>query len=406
MALQPGSSLKEAFPVFAHHRELVFLDNAASCQKPVVVLEAMDKLYRTSYANVHRGVYQISEAATAQFEGARQDVARFINAASAEEVIFTRNATAALNVAAASLALGLKAGDEVLLTHLEHHANLVPWQEAAKRHQLVLKFIPVTEEGRLDLSSIDELINSRTKVLAITATSNVTGTVTELDKLIPKAKAVGATVVVDAAQAAQHLPLDVQALGCDLLAFSGHKVFGPSGIGVLWGRMELLSSLPPFEFGGNMIQEVSYESASFAPPPARFEAGTPPIAEAVGLGAAVKFIQQIGWGAICDYEEGLTRYALEKLVAVPGLRLIGPSTPEARAPVFSFVLEGVHPHDVASILDGVGVAVRAGHHCAMPLHKRFGLPATTRASFTIYNTEEDVNALVSGLAKARQMLAL
>ncbi len=403
MTYQLGKALKEAFPIFAQHRDLVFLDNAASCQKPSVVLEAMDKLYRTSYANVHRGVYSISEAATAQYEEARALVAKFVNASASEEIIFTRNATASLNLAAFSVAQLLQPGDEILLSQLEHHACLVPWQQAAKRYDLKLKFIPVNDEGRLDLTDLSKLLNQRTKVLALTAMSNVTGTVTELDILIPQARAVGAMVIIDAAQAAQHLTIDVKKLDCDLLAFSGHKIFGPSGVGVLWGRMELLNKLPPFEFGGNMIQEVNFDSASFAQPPAKFEAGTPPIAEVVGLGSAVKFLQQFSSESILSYENELTSYGLSELQQVPGLRLIGPTTPTARGPVFSFVLAGVHPHDIASILDGVGVAVRAGHHCAMPLHKRFGVPATTRASFTIYNSEEDVHALIAGLNKARQM---
>lgn len=406
MTYQLGKALKEAFPIFAQHRDLVFLDNAASCQKPSVVLEAMDKLYRTSYANVHRGVYSISEAATAAYEEARGMVAKFINASSSDEIIFTRNATASLNVVAFSVAQLLKPGDEILLSQLEHHACLVPWQQAAKKYDLKLKFIPVDEEGRLDLTDIDKLINKHTKVLSITAMSNVTGTITELDVLIDKVKKMGAIVIIDAAQAAQHMPLDVQKLGCDLMAFSGHKIFGPTGVGVLWGKLELLNKLPPFEFGGNMIQEVSYESASFAPAPAKFEAGTPPIAEVVGLGAAIKFLQQFSSDSILAYENELTRFGLEELAKVPGLRLIGPQTPDNRGPVFSFVLEGVHPHDIASILDGVGVAVRAGHHCAMPLHKRFGVPATTRASFTIYNSEEDIHALVAGLNKAKQMFTV
>ncbi|HBT92338.1 MAG TPA: cysteine desulfurase [Candidatus Veblenbacteria bacterium] len=406
MKYQLGKTLKEEFPIFIHHRDLVFLDNAASCQKPKVVLEAMDKLYRTSYANVHRGVYSISEAATNMYEESRVMVAKFINAKTEAEVIFTRNATEALNVAAFSVAELLQPGDEVLLTQLEHHASLVPWQMAAKKHQLKLNFIPVNSEGRLELENIDKIITPRTKVLAITAMSNVTGTVTELDVLIPKAKAAGAIVIIDAAQAVQHLPLDVQALGCDLLAFSGHKIFGPSGVGVLWGKLDLLQKLEPFEYGGNMISEVSYATASFAEPPAKFEAGTPPIAEVIGLGAAIKFVQEIGSEAILEYENDLTAYGLEQLKKVPGLRLIGPADQHLRGPVFAFVMEGVHPHDIASILDGVGVAVRAGHHCAMPLHKRFGIPATTRASFTIYNSEEDVGALVAGLNKARQLLVM
>lgn len=399
-----GKSIKNSFPLLEARQDLIFLDNAASCQKPVVVLKAMDNFYRTSYANVHRGVYSLSETATEAYEGARAKVARFINAASPDEVVFSRNATHALNTAAQSLGQTLQAGDEILLTQLEHHANLVPWQQMAERYGLKLVFIPVTDEGRLDLSELDQLLGKLTRVVAVTMMSNVTGTLPELEVIISRAKAQGAKVLVDAAQGAQHCEIDVQKLGCDLLAFSGHKVFGPSGIGVLWCKQKLLRQLAPFEFGGNMIQEVTYERATFAEPPAKFEAGTPPIAEAVGLGAAVEFIESLGWGAILAHEDELTRYGLERLNAVRGLRILGPREPQQRGPVFAFTLEGVHPHDLASLLDEVGVAVRAGHHCAMPLHKRFGVPATTRASFTIYNTEEDVDALVAGLKRAQTML--
>lgn len=400
-----GKNLRLEFPLLTNNPELVFLDNAASCQKPTEVLVAMDKAYRTAYANVHRGVYAISEAATKLYEGARLIVSKYVNASSVEEIIFTRNATSALNLAARSLADTLEPGDEVLLTELEHHANLVPWQQAAKRNKLKLNFIPVDDEGELDLKNIDKLITNKTKVLAITAMSNVTGTVTPFEPLIIKAKAKGAYVIIDAAQAVQHMEIDVQAWGCDLLAFSGHKIFGPSGVGVLWGKAELLQKLEPTEFGGNMISDVSYIEATFAPSPAKFEAGTPPIVEVIGLGAALQFVEKIGLKLITEHEQTITEYALQQLNKVPGLKIIGPPKAKNRGPVFSFVLEGIHPHDIASILDGVGVAVRAGHHCAMPLHKRFGVPATTRASFTIYNSEEDVNALVAGLIKARQILS-
>jgi cysteine desulfurase/selenocysteine lyase len=406
MKYQIGQALREAFPIFTHQRDLVFLDNAASCQKPAVVLEAMDKLYRTSYANVHRGVYTIAEKVTEMYEGARQTVAKFINANSAAEVIFTKNATSALNTAAFSLARLLTPGDEVLLSELEHHANLVPWQVVTKQYQLKLKYIPINDNGRLALDKVDTVLTPQTKVVALTAMSNVTGTVTELSEIIAKAKKVGALVVVDAAQAMPHIPINVQELGCDLMAFAGHKIFGPSGIGVLWGKLELLNKLPPFEYGGGMIQEVDYDRASYAVPPAKFEAGTPPIAEAIGLAAALKFIEDIGSAVILNYENELTKYGLAQLAKVPGLKIIGPTDEKLRGPIFSFTIDGIHPHDLASVLDSVGVAVRAGHHCAMPLHKRFGVAATTRASCTIYNSEEDVNALVAGIAKARHLLIM
>lgn len=401
-----GQVLKEEFPLLRQQPDLVFLDNAASTQKPEAVLAAMDKFYRTAYANVHRGVYSLSEEATTQYENARQTVAQFINAASREEVIFTKNATAALNLIAFSLARQLNSGDEVLLSEAEHHANLVPWQVAAARYGLKLKFIPLNQEGRLDLTSIDRVLSARTKILAITAMSNVTGAITDLEKIIPTAHARHITVVVDAAQAIQHLAVDVQAWGCDVLVFSAHKIFGPTGLGVLWGKLDLLHNLEPFEYGGSMIEEVSLDKSTYTQPPTKFEAGTPPITEAIGLAAAINFIKKLDYRLIQTHEEELINYVLDRLPQVPGLRLIGPSQAYLRGPVFSFVIDGLHPHDVASILDSVGVCVRAGHHCAMPLHKKFGLTATTRASFTIYNSEADVNALIAGLNKARQLLII
>ena len=399
-----GDAIKSEFPIFDHHRDLVFLDSAASAQKPAVVLEAMDKFYRTSYTNIHRGVYQLAEAATAGYEKARATGAKFIQAADASEVVFTRGTTSSLNGVAQMLAPGLHPGDEILLTELEHHANLIPWQQVALKTGAGLKFIPVTGEGRLDTSQLGTLISSQTKVVAFSAMSNVLGSMTEVKAIVTAASRASALTVVDAAQYAPHAEIDVQAWGADFVVFSGHKIFGPTGIGVLYGRRELLARLEPFEFGGNMIREVSLTSATWADAPAKFEAGTPPIVEAVGLAVALEFVTKIGWNQITSHEQELMAYALVSLAKLPGVNLIGPKETANRGPVFSFTVQGVHPHDLASILDSVGIAVRAGHHCALPLHKKFGLPATTRASFSIYNTREDVNALVAGIKRAQQML--
>jgi len=363
----------------------------------------MDEFYRTAYANIHRGVYQLAETATQAYEDARGVVAKFINARETAELSFTRNATESLNTVASSYARQLHPGDEVLLTELEHHANLVPWQQAAKQHRLILKFIPVTLEGHLDLGKLSELLTPKTKVVAVSAMSNVLGCITELDQIIPAAHKVGAIVVVDAAQAAAHIPIDVQGLDCDFLAITAHKLFGPSGIGVLYGKRALLEKLEPFEFGGSMINEVGWQSSTWAELPQKFEAGTPPIAEAVGLGAALKFIMEIGWQKFMALEAELTQYGLEQLNKVQGLHLIGPTTPASRGPVFSFTIDGVHPHDLASVLDEANIAVRSGHHCAMPLHKKLGLPATTRSSFTIYNSREEVDRLVEGIKQAQKL---
>lgn len=385
------------------NKDLAYLDNAASTQKCDTVLEAMDTFQRTTYANVHRGVYRIAEEATAAYEGARAAVATFLNAREPAEIIFTKNATESLNLVAQSYARLLKPGDGVLLTQLEHHANLVPWQQAAKCHQLKLRYLPVTDDGRLDMTVLDTLLVPGTKVVSVSAMSNVLGTVVELGPIIARAHEVGAVVVVDAAQTAVHQPLDVQALDCDFLAFTGHKIFGPSGIGVLYGKRALLETMPPFLYGGHMINEVQWDDSTWAELPGKFEAGTPPITEAVGLAAALKFVQSVGWQAIQAHEADVTSYALKRLGEVPKLTIIGPAQPQARGPVFSFTVDGIHAHDLASVLDEAGVAVRAGHHCAQPLHRRFGLAATTRASFTIYNTRAEVDRLVAGMARAQKL---
>ncbi len=397
-------NLRHQFPLLKNNHTLSYLDSAASAQKPEVVLKAMDEFYRTSYANVHRGVYTLSEQATARYEATRGAVAKFLNAFTSEEIIFTKNATDALNLVASSLCQTLKTDDEILLTQLEHHANLVPWQQHAKLRGLKLKFFPITKAGYLDYTKLNEYITPGTKVVSVSGMSNVLGCITHLPSIIEAAHKVGAVVVVDAAQLATHKPIDVQALDCDFLAITGHKLFGPSGIGVLYGKKALLEELPPYQFGGSMINEVSWHDSTWAEVPAKFEAGTPPIAEAVGLHAAINFITELGWGAIQKHELEITEYGLEELKKINSLHLTGPQSSFNRGPVFSFTIDGVHPHDLASILDEHGVAVRAGHHCAMPLHKLLGLTATTRASFSIYNTKEDVDKLVEGIKAAQKIL--
>jgi cysteine desulfurase/selenocysteine lyase len=385
-------------------KKLVFLDSAASSQKPLQVIEAVADYYRFSHANVHRGIYRLSEEATDAFENARARIARFINAANKKEVIFTRNATESINLVVNSWGrANLRAGDEILLTEMEHHANLVPWQLIAQEKDARLRFIPITEDGRLDLSEIDRLLTERTKVVAFTQASNVLGTLTPVRQIVDMAHAGGAITVVDGAQGVPHMPVDVLALGCDFYAFSGHKMCGPTGIGALWGRRELLESMPPFLAGGEMIRRVELEHSEWASIPHKFEAGTPAIAEAIGLGVAVDYLSTLGMDAVRAHEKELTTYAMERLVEVPGLTLYGPTDLEARGGVTSFTLDDVHPHDVATILDSEAIAVRAGHHCAMPLHKRLCLPATTRASFYIYNAPEEVDRLVEAIYKVKHI---
>jgi cysteine desulfurase/selenocysteine lyase len=387
-------------------KKLVFLDSAASSQKPLPVIEAMDKYYRTSHANVHRGIYRLSEEATDAYERSRDRIARFINAPSRKELIFTRNATESINLVAHSWARAkLSSGDEILLTEMEHHANLVPWQLVAQEKDLTLRFIPITEDGRLDLTELDSLLTERTKLVAFTQASNVLGTLTPVRQIVDAAHAVGAIAVVDGAQGVPHLPVDVQALDCDFYAFSSHKMCGPTGIGVLWGRRELLQSMPPFMGGGEMIRRVELERSEWNELPYKFEAGTPAIAEAIGLGAAVDYLSALGMETVRAHERELTAYALERLVEVPGLTAYGPTDLEVRGGVVAFALDGAHPHDIATILDSEAVAVRAGHHCAMPLHKRLGLPATTRASFYIYNLPEEIDRLVEALYKVKHIFS-
>jgi cysteine desulfurase/selenocysteine lyase len=399
-------AVRARFPIFATPREqpLVYLDSAATSQKPDVVLEAMDRYYATINSNIHRGVYRIAEEATAAYEDARHRVARFIYASSPREVVFTRNSTEAINLVAYAWGrANTQRGDALLLTEMEHHSNLVPWQILAAEKGLELRFIPVTPEGELDLSALPGLLaDGRVRLTAFVHVSNVLGTVNDAPAIARVAKAAGSLVLVDASQSVPSMPVDVQALGADFVAFTGHKMLGPTGIGALWGRREVLEAMPPFLGGGEMIREVRLTHSKWNELPWRFEAGTMAIAEAIGLGAAVRFLEDLGMDAVLAHDRALARMTLERLAAIPGVRVLGPGA-ERRGGVVAFVVEGVHPHDVATVLDADGVAVRAGHHCAMPLHEKFGLPASVRASFHCYSLPEDVEALARGLARALEV---
>jgi len=398
-------SVRADFPILSRELAggfpLVYLDSANSSQKPRQVVQALEDHYLKHNANVARAMHQLGAEATAAYEGGRDKVAAFIGAPRRDEVVFTKNASEALNLAAHTLGASLKPGDVVVISEMEHHSNIVPWQLACERTGATLKWFGVTDEGRLDLSNIDKLITENTKVVSLTWVSNALGTINPITDGATKAHAVGATGVVDASQAVPQLPVDVSTLGADLVAFTGHKVVGPTGIGVLWGRYELLAELPPFLGGGEMIEVVRMTGSTYAAPPARFEAGTPPIAQAVGLGAAVDYLAGIGMDKIAAHEQAITAYALEGLKTVPGLTILGPSEAVDRGGAVSFELEGVHPHDVATVLDTRGIAVRAGHHCARPVHERFGVQSSTRASFYLYTTPEEIEALVDGLGFVR-----
>ncbi|TCM42616.1 cysteine desulfurase [Kribbella sp. VKM Ac-2568] len=398
-------TVRADFPILSRELSggypLIYLDSANSSQKPRQVVQAIEEHYLIHNANVARAMHQLGAEATAAYEGGRDKVAAFIGAPNRDEIVFTKNASEALNLAAHTLGAALKPGDEVLITEMEHHSNIVPWQLACERTGATLRWFGVTDEGRLDLSNIEELINEHTKVVSLTWVSNALGTINPITDIAAKAHAVGATVVVDASQAVPQFPVDVSTLGADLLAFTGHKAVGPTGIGVLWGRYELLAQLPPFLGGGEMIEVVRMTGSTYAPPPARFEAGTPPIAQAVGLGAALDYLAGIGMDKIAAHEQAITAYALEGLKTVPGLTILGPTEAVERGGAVSFELDGVHPHDVATVLDTRGIAVRAGHHCARPVHERFGVQSSTRASFYLYTTPEEIDALVDGLGCVR-----
>ena len=383
---------------------LIYLDSAATSQTPDPVIEAMDAYYRTYNSNIHRGIYRISEEATAKYEEARQRIGRFINARRSSQIIFTRNTTESINLVAYSWgSANLQEGDEILVTVMEHHSNLLPWQLLSQRTGAKMRFIEVTDEGVLQLDGLETLLTERTKLVAITHVSNVLGTINPVKELTAAAHAIGAKVLIDGAQSVPHFDVDVQELDCDFLAFSGHKMCGPTGIGILYGKSDLLEEMPPFLGGGSMIRSVQRESSTYADVPAKFEAGTPAIAEAIGLAAAVDYLNQVGLEAIFVHEQELLEYAHQKLAEIEGITIYGPK-PRQKTGAITFNLEGIHPHDIAGVLDTVGVAVRAGHHCAQPLMQKFGVIATVRASFYLYNKLEEINILHEGLLKAQRML--
>jgi cysteine desulfurase/selenocysteine lyase len=412
-------AVRKDFPILSrtvHGVPLVYLDSANSAQKPQAVIDAEADLYANHYANVARAVHTLGSEVTHAYEGARDKVAAFLNASSRDEIIFTRNITEALNLLAYSFSnattfpgasrFALRPGDEIVVTEMEHHSNIVPWQLLAERTGATFKYIPIDDEGRLVDSAIDEVITPRTKVVSFVYQSNALGTINPVQRLIAKAHSVGALAIVDAAQAAPHIAVDVQAIGADFLAFTGHKLYGPTGVGVLWGRRELLAEMPPFLGGGEMIETVDLiRGTTYAEPPHRFEAGTPMIAQAVALGAAVDYVNGLGLDALDAYSVELTGYALDQLQTIDGLTVIGPKQNIDRGPTISFVLDGIHPHDVAQLLDEHGIAVRAGHHCARPVCVRYGIPATTRASFGAYTTKDEIDALAEGIQKVQAMFS-
>jgi cysteine desulfurase/selenocysteine lyase len=409
--------LREDFPILTREingHPLVYLDSANTSQKPRQVLDVLREHFERHNANIARAVHTLGTESTEAYEGARAKVATFINAASPEEVVFTKNSTEAINLLAyafsnASVTPGadprfrLGPGDEIVISEMEHHSNIVPWQLLCERTGATLRWFGITDAGRLDESNLSELVNERTKLVSYVHMSNALGTINPTARIVERAHSVGALVMLDCSQSVPHLPMDVADLGADFIAFTGHKMCGPTGIGVLWGRFELLAAMPPVMGGGEMIETVTMQGSTYAAPPARFEAGTPPIAEAIGLGAAVDYLTSIGMEAIAWHEKELTAYALDALPTVPGLRIYGPPVPVGRGGTIAFTLDGVHPHDVGQVLDAEGVAVRVGHHCARPVCVRFGVPATTRASFYLYTTTEEVDALVRGLETVRKV---
>jgi cysteine desulfurase/selenocysteine lyase len=395
------------FPILGqevHGKPLVYLDSAATSQKPRAVIDAIANYYLNDNSNVHRGVHLLSERATKAYEGARGKIKRFINAAHEREIVFVRGTTEAINLIAQTYGRSrVSSGDEILITAMEHHSNIVPWQMLCEAKGAVLRVAPIDDEGQLLLGELERLIGPRTKLVALTHVSNALGTINPVRRIVELAHHRRVPVLVDGAQAAQHLALDMQALGCDFYAFSGHKLFGPTGIGVLYGKAELLESMPPWQGGGDMISSVTFEKTTYNTLPYKFEAGTPDIAGAVGLGAAIDYVSAVGLPAIAAYEHELLAYATEALRGVPGLRLIG--TAKEKASVLSFLLGEVHPHDIGTVLDREGIAIRTGHHCAQPLMRRLGVPATARASLAFYNSREDIDALVAGLHKVREVFA-
>ncbi len=397
-------------------KPLVYLDSGATSQRPVCVLDAEQEFITDHYAAVKRGAHELADEATGYYEGARERVARFVGAARPEEIVFTAGATAGLNLLAYAFGnagwagtdaerFRLGPGDEIVVTEMEHHANLVPWQELCRRTGATLRWFGLTDDYRLDLSDVGGVITGRTKVVAVTHQSNVLGTVPPVELLADAAHAVGAVVVLDACQSVPHRPVDLPALGADFAVFSGHKMLAPTGIGALYGRYDLLEALPPFLTGGSMIEEVFLDHATYLPPPARFEAGTPPVTQAVALGAAVDYLTDLGMDAVAAHEDELTGLALERLSALPGVRILGPADTTDRGAAVSFLVDGIHPHDVGQLLDDAGVAIRVGHHCAWPLHRRYGVLGSARATFGVYSTAEEVDALVDAVAAAQRFFA-
>jgi cysteine desulfurase / selenocysteine lyase len=400
------AAVRREFPILATStddgRPLIYLDNAASSQKPRAVIDALTNYYERDNANVHRGLYDLSRRATEAYENARRRVARFVNAPDADEIVWIRGATEAINLVAHSWGgANLRPGDEIVLSVLEHHSNIVPWQLIAERTGAVVRFADIDDEARIDLDDLRGLLSERTRIVAVGHVSNAVGTIHPVREIVDMAHAVGALVLVDGAQGAPHLKVDVQALGCDFYALSGHKMCAPMGIGALWGRAALLAAMPPYQGGGEMIDHVGTDGSTYKQPPHRFEAGTPNVGGAIALAAAADYLDGLGHDALWAYEQELVRYGLDVLGAVPGLKVFGPVDPAGRTAVFSFQLAGVHPHDVATIVDAEGVAVRAGHHCCQPLMRRLGVPATTRASAYIYNTTDELDALAAALERAR-----
>ena len=414
MTFEPSAIAKD-FPILSRKirdgKRLVYLDSGATSQKPSVVIEAESNFYRMHNAAVHRGAHQLAEEATDAYEGARTIVADFLVATS-NEIVFTKSATESLNLVAYAMGNAtrgnrffISAGDEIVVTEMEHHANLIPWQQLAARTGATLKWFEVTPEGRLDLGSINSVITEKTKVVALTHQSNVLGTINPLTEIVKRAHEVGALVVLDACQSVPHMPVSVKELGVDFLVFSGHKAVGPTGVGILWGRESLLNELPPFLTGGSMIENVTMTSATWAKAPKRFEAGVPNMAQAVGLGAALTYLQKIGMDNIYSHERELTKYAMEALLQINDLAIVGPQNLNLRGGTLSFTVGDIHPHDLGQFLDSQGIAVRTGHHCAWPLTRKLGVPATTRASFYLYNTTEDVDALIQGIRSAQKYFA-
>ncbi|MED5357855.1 MAG: cysteine desulfurase [Pseudomonadota bacterium] len=405
MSAYDVNRIRADFPVLSqevHGKPLTFLDNGASAQKPRQVIDAMRSVYETEYANVHRGAYQLSERATERYEGARDIVQRFLNAKSRQEIVFAKNVTEVINLVAYSYArCVLEPGDEVIITDMEHHSNIVPWQLMRDERGLVLKYVSCTDDGEFRIEDLAKLITPKTKLISLTHVSNVMGTVVPIKEVAKLAHEHGAKLMVDGAQAVMHMPVDVQDLDCDFYAFTGHKIYGPSGIGVLYGKAELLDAMPPFLGGGDMILSVTMEKSTWAALPAKFEAGTPPIAQAIGLGAALEYVSGIGLEGIAAHEIDLLNYATQQLSSIDGLRIIG--TAPNKTSVISFTMDGAHPHDISTIIDQAGVCVRAGHHCAQPLMERMGVPATTRASFGMYNTREEADTLVAALGSVREI---